>query len=136
MRQRVALLTVTLSLAAAGSALAFDVTPVIYDLSSLGTDLSSPTAQAPPEARVPMTSLPLTTPSLGSDSNSGEILNSENGLELSQPNRRPRVDPNAGAPRGGNTQPDPTPNPEPGTMLLLGSALVSGARYARRRRRA
>jgi hypothetical protein len=127
----------TLSLAAAGSALAFDVTPVIYDLSSLGTELSSPASHmAPPEATIPLSTLPMTTPSLGSNSNGGDILQSENGLEVSPTNRRPRVDPNAGAPRGGNTQPDPTPNPEPGTMLLLGSALVSGARYARRRRRA
>jgi hypothetical protein len=127
----------TLSLAAAGSALAFDVTPVIYDLSSLGTELSSPTSHmALPQATIPLSSLPMTTPSLGSDPNGGDILQSENGLEVSQTNRRPRVDPNAGAPRGGNDQPDPTPNPEPGTMLLLGSALASGARYARRRRRA
>jgi hypothetical protein len=136
MRRRVALVTMALGCTLAGSALAYDATPVIYDLSALQDTKLQATPAARADRGVPMSSLPLTTPSL--DSGSGvTTLYGESVDEIRRPEKRPRVSPGAGAPRGGNeNDPNPTPNPEPGTMLLLGSALASGARYVRNRRKA
>jgi hypothetical protein len=136
MRHRVALATMALGCVMAGNALAYDVTPVIYDLSTLQEmQPADPAPQA--EHGLAMPTLPVSTPSQEPGSTLGETLYSDGALELRGPNRNPRILPGAGAPRGGNeNDPNPTPNPEPGTMLLLGTALASGARYVRRRRSA
>lgn len=135
MRHRVALATMALSCVAAGSALAFDATPVIYDLSALQeVQATEITPQA--ERNLSLSDLPLATPSVGSGTQGDGGDWTDGDMQLRTPERRPRVQP-GGSPRDPqNEDPNPTPNPEPGTMLLLGSALASGARYMRKRRKA
>lgn len=143
MRQKVAFMTMALVAFAVGSARANDATQVVYDLSALRAP-RAPTQAAPSrtaEYRLPSSSLPLATPSLSSRAGDGETLYNGDDLELRQPNHRGRVGTGVGAPRnpGGTPNGDPNPRqpaptPEPGTMMLLGGALASGARFIRRRR--
>src|SRR5262245_19221498 len=85
MRHRVALVTMALGSALAGSASAYDATPVIFDLSAL----QEPSVQRPIADRadrgVPMAGLPLATPSVDSDDSDVTQLFSENGDELLPP---------------------------------------------------
>jgi hypothetical protein len=126
---------VTLGLLASGSARANDATQVIYDLSELQTHrVAAPTAREADHVGLPTNSLPISTPSLDgrSDGGSGDVSGDD--LELRDNHRHAgrHLGNGVGAPRqGGNT--NATPNPEPGTMLLLGSALATGLRFARRR---
>lgn len=141
MRQKVAFMTMALAAFAVGSARANDATQVVYDLSALRAPQTQ-AAAAPSrtaEYRLPSSSLPLATPSLSSRSGDGQTLYNGDDLELRQPNRHGHVGTGVGSPRnpGGtpNGQPNqPAPTPEPGTMMLLGGALASGARFIRRRR--
>jgi hypothetical protein len=134
MRHRVAFATMAAGCVMAGNALAFDATPVIYDLSAL-QEVQAPQLTTKPEQGLSLTNLPLSTPS--QNSGHGDTWTSDGDLELRQPQRGPRVEPGAGSPpQNQDPEPNPTPNPEPGTMLLLGTALASGARYARQRRKA
>lgn len=141
MRHKVAFMTLALVAFAAGSARANDATQVVYDLSAL----RAPRAHAPAapsrtaDYRIPTSRLPLTTPSLDSRSNDGTLYSGDD-LEVRQPNHHSHVGTGVGSPRNpgnggtdGNPQ-QPAPTPEPGTMMLLGGALASGARFIRRRR--
>jgi hypothetical protein len=139
MRRRVATLSVVLGLAVAGSAQANDATQVLYDLSDLRTQrvAQAPIAHAP-EFGVPSNQLPISTPSLERRGLDAGWTQSGDDLEF-QPRGHlgRRLGQGVQAPRGGNENSNqPTPNPEPGTMLLLGSALASAARFARRRSKA
>jgi hypothetical protein len=131
-------MTMALAVFAAGSARANDATQVIYDLSALRAPKAArPATDQGSRYSVPMSSLPIATP--GSEHRQDEErLDLGNEMELQQPNKRGRLASGVGAPRGGNddTPSQPSPTPEPGTMLLLGSALASGARFVRRRRNA
>jgi hypothetical protein len=132
-------MTMALGVAIAGSARASDATRVIYDLSAL-----EPLRVATPATRNGIApalgtgSLPLSTPSVDSDLDRGGADFSGDDLELRR-NPSPLHGVGAGSPRGGQDDPssgnnDPSPTPEPGSMLLLGGALAAGARrWARRR---
>jgi hypothetical protein len=143
MRHLVATTVMALVLAAAGNALAADATRVIYDLSSLrASPAATSTPRATHEIQLPSSSLPLASPSLGTRGLTEDPMGVGN-LDLA---RRTHgngwIGTAAGAPRGGRgrdlglsgTDPQraPSPNPEPGTMLLLGGALASGIRFLRR----
>jgi hypothetical protein len=128
MRHRVALMTMALGIMAAGSARAHDATQVIYDLSALRT----PQVTAPRPSVIvtlPQTNLPNSTPS--------NLSTEGDALEQWQRPHGSFHGTGVGSPRGGNEPPkDASPTPEPGTLLLLGSALASGARFARKRSKA
>jgi hypothetical protein len=132
----------TLGLVAAGQALALDATRVVYDLSELqGESVSTPSPRGESQTLgLPMGNLPISTPSNGS-TNDG-FLQSGDDLEiLGRRGNSGRSGQGVNAPRGGGSggntdrepQNDPTPNPEPGTLILVGSALAAGARRMRRR---
>jgi hypothetical protein len=131
-------MTMALGLATAGQALALDATRVVYDLSELqGQSVAtpSPRSEAQPMG-VPMGSLPISTPSLGS--RDGFIESGDDLEVLGRHGNTGRSGHGVQAPRGGGSggnqnQNDPTPNPEPGTLILVGSALAAGARRMRRR---
>ena len=135
-------MTMALVAFAVGSARANDATQVVYDLSALRAPRvlvqAAPSRTA--EYRMPSSNLPLATPSLSSLSSDGQTLYSdysEGDLEVRRPNHRGHVGTGVGSPRNPNGGPDPrqpAPTPEPGTMMLLGGALASGARFIRRRR--
>jgi hypothetical protein len=131
MRHRVALLTMALGVMAAGSARAHDATQVIYDLTAhRSLQSSAPKASPSHDVTLPTTSLPISTPSLsGPDAGQGDI----DVQQIQRPHGGLAAN-GVGSPRGGkDPQGTPNPTPEPGTMLLLGGALASGARYLRRR---
>ena len=139
MRHKVAFMTMALVAFAVGSARANDATQVVYDLSALRppTDQTQAAASRTADYRMPSTNLPLATPSLNSRSGEGEPDYSGSDLEESHPNHHGHVGTGVGSPRNPNGGPDPrqpAPTPEPGTMMLLGGALASGARFIRRRR--
>lgn len=141
MRHLVATTAMALVLAAAGNALAADATRVIYDLSSLRASPAVTSAsRVQHEIQLPSTSLPLASPSHGVRG-SAEDQPGLGDLDVARRSRGSWVGTTAGAPRGGGrdlgqsqTDPQraPSPNPEPGTMLLLGGALASGIRFLRR----
>lgn len=142
MRHKVAFLTMALVAFAAGSARANDATQLVYDLSALRAPrvLAPAAASRSADYRMPTSSLPLATPSL-TRTNEGQTVYDGTELELRRPNHNGHVGTGVGSPRnpgnGGNGVPDPrqpAPTPEPGTMMLLGGALASGARFIRRRR--
>ena len=139
MRHKVAFMTMALVAFAVGSARANDATQVVYDLSALRAPRvlvqTAPSRTA--EYRMPSSNLPLATPSVSSRSSEGQTLYSGDDLEVRRPNHRGHVGTGVGSPRNPNGGPDPrqpAPTPEPGTMMLLGGALASGARFIRRRR--
>ncbi len=137
MRHRVALMTMALGLVAAASAQANDASQLIYDLSAMKNQPVAHATSAPKakDHNFHVTSLPFTTPSLNVRPGDSGAPYSGDALELREPNHHAHVANGVGAPRGGDTQPNqPTPNPEPGTLMLLGGALASGARFVRRRR--
>jgi len=142
MRHLVATTAMALVLAAAGNALAADATRVIYDLSTLRASPAVTSAsRATREIQLPSASLPLTSPALASRGLS-EDQPGLGDLDVARRSHGTWVGATAGAPRGGRngdqgqgqTDPQraPSPNPEPGTMLLLGGALASGIRFLRR----
>jgi len=135
MRQKFAFMAVALGLLAAGSAQAEDATQVIYDLSVAHTPrtLAPATASGSATYRTPQSSLPITSPSMDARGADGQTLYSGDELEVRAPSHNGRVGSSAGAPRGNGGGPGNTPNPEPGTMLLLGSALGAGVKFLRRR---
>ena len=137
MRRLLASMSVAVAVSAAGAASAHDATKVIFDLS----ELQRHTIQAPAPSVNSHTMLPMGSLPIGSPRESGrlgdvpKISESEDGLEISPKH--------GGAPSGGRIGGSPgggkgggpasSPNPEPGTMLLLGSGLAAGARFLRRR---
>jgi len=141
MRHRVAAITMALGVTIAGNALAADATRVIYDLTALRASPAATSALgAQREGPAPTMSLPISTPSLG-ERGSWEDGTGVGDLESA---RRPHgswTGTTAGLPRhgrqtpSGQTQPgrDPSPTPEPGSLLLLAGALATGMRYRRRR---
>lgn len=139
MRQHVAFLTMALVAFAAGSARANDATQLVYDLSALRAPrvLAPAAASRSADYRLPTSSLPLATPSLNRTIEGGTDYSGDD-LEVRRPNHNGHVGTGVGSPRNpGNGNPDPrqpAPTPEPGTMMLLGGALASGARFIRRRR--
>lgn len=135
MRHRVALMTMALGIMAAGSARAHDATQVIYDLSALRTNqVAAPRPSV--IVTLPQTNLPISTPSnLGTDG----LTTEGDALEQWQRPHGSYHGNGVSSPRGGdqgNGGNDPSPTPEPGTLLLLGSAIASGARFARKRSKA
>jgi hypothetical protein len=129
----------------AGNALAADATRVIYDLSSLRASPAATTAPgAQIEVQLPSHSLPIASPSLhvrGASEeawDSGYFANPKRthgwwrGRSSGQPAPGRGLLPGQTAP-GGDPSRDPSPTPEPGSMLLLGGALASGIRFMRRR---
>ena len=147
MRRQVALLSMTLGLVAAGPALALDATRVVYDLSELqGDSVSTPSPRGESQSLgLPMGNLPISTPSHGS-TNDGFLQEGDDLEILGRRGGSGRTGHGVNAPRGGRSgdhghgndngrdhQNDPTPNPEPGTLILVGSALAAGARRMRRR---
>jgi hypothetical protein len=148
MRRAVAITTVALALAAAGSARAGDATRVIYDLSAVRAPNAVPRAeQGSPQVAVPMHSLPISMPSARDHRREGELGYEHSGHNLElldrSSRRTGRGQPwRAPGPRGqlqeqppgtDNPLPPATANPEPGTMLLLGTGLAAGARFLRRK---
>jgi len=141
MRRQVALFSLTLGLVTAGNVCALDATRVVYDLTELqGQPVSAPSHRGETQSLgLPSGSLPISTPSLGS--NDG-FLESDTDLEIvgRHPNSG-RTGHGVNAPRGGGSggsggnenSNNPTPNPEPGSLVLLGGALAAGARRLRRR---
>jgi hypothetical protein len=135
MRHRVALMWMALGLVLAGSAAAHDATQVVYDLSTLRTPQVTQTAhRAPSNIALPADPTPLATPSLQRNPGNEPLLDDSN-REVMDPKRTRHAGVGAGSPRGGNDNPptNPSPTPEPGTLMLLGGALASGARFFRRR---
>jgi len=139
MRRQVALLSMALGLVTAGQACALDATRVVYDLTELqGQSVSTPSPRGESESiGLPMGSLPISTPSLGSDDG---FLESDTDLEIVGRHRNTgRTGQGVNAPRGGGSggsgsgsnQNNATPNPEPGSIVLLGTALAAGARRLR-----
>jgi hypothetical protein len=133
MRRRVALLTMAMGVVVAGNARAHDATQVIYDLSSI-----QPTRVA---ASAPRSQHEVALPSVGSPISSPSFEPGEPQLGDLELRRQPGPglgSVSVGSPRQGGQdtggQNDPSPTPEPGSMLLLGGALAAGARrWARRR---
>jgi hypothetical protein len=135
MRLRVAITWTILGTLAAGGAWARDATQVVYDLSTLRSpQATAPTAQASKDLDTPASPILLPLPSQLPGSG-GDVGISDGNLEERPINHRPNRSIGSGSPRGGQDPPsdNPSPTPEPGTLLLLGGALASGARFFRRR---
>jgi hypothetical protein len=135
---RLTLVSMTVVLMLAGTAFANDGTQLIYDLTELGD-------------RTPMSTSPELfeghgVPSSGTSPRALHPGHSDLSIDWSAGDfelklKRPRPQPRAGS-TVNNTLPtdnDPpyeaTPNPEPGTLLLMGSGLAAGARFLRRRKK-
>jgi hypothetical protein len=125
-----------LALGVAGVSSAHDGTKVIYDLSELGTRDLEPISEAAVDHE-------MGTPQGSALPRSGSpdfwIEWSGGNFELVRRHRGGATpnNPTAYAPprNGGTINPaTATPNPEPGTLVLLGSGLAAGARFVRRRK--
>jgi len=142
MRQKFVITTMALAALAAGSARANDATQVIYDMSALQaparTVAANPAGSG--DVQVPFAVLPVATPSVSNRNGDAGTIYDDSSLEVLPPTRGRSHGTDAGGQRGEIPRQDPptqpSPTPEPGTMLLLGGALASGARFVRRRRSA
>jgi len=143
MRRLLASMSMALAVSAAGAASAHDATRVIYDLSSL--QRHPVVARAPSGSsnfKLPTGNLPLMTPSAPANrGDASPILTGGDDLEVLNPKHGggpigSRIVTSPGGGKGsGSDRSSSLPNPEPGTMLLLGSGVLAGARYLRRRSR-
>lgn len=133
MSRLIGTLSVALVLFVAGTASADDGTKVIYDLSGLGqTDLRPISDSAVSETSRPQPS----SVRSGADPAEFQIQWSAGDLELVR--RGHSHAPNNGTklyspPKRSHNPPVAAPNPEPGTLVLLGSGLAAGAGFMRRR---
>jgi len=131
-------LTMILALCVAGMACAHDGTKIIYDLSELGARDLEPISQAAVdhEMGTPQGSaLPRPgSPDFQVEWSAGNLELVRHGRGGTTPNNPTAYTP----PRNGGTinPAATTPNPEPGTLVLLGSGLAVGARFVRRRKAA
>jgi hypothetical protein len=135
MRHRVALMWMALGIVVAGSAWAHDATQVVYDLSTLRTpQVAAPAPHASRNFALPADPAAMATPSLKRNPANEPLLDDGN-REVLDPVHSGHAGVGAGSPRGGKDNPptNPSPTPEPGTLMLLGGALASGARFFRRR---
>ena len=134
MRRLLASMSMVLAVSA-GAASAHDSTKIIYDLSELQHHKIVAPAPSKNTANysLPMGSLPVGAPS-GEGSVGGDrlIRESDEGMEIGKRHGGVSV-PGVGRTPGKGGSGTSTPNPEPGTMLLLGSGLAAGARFLRRR---
>jgi len=134
---RLTLVAMALVLSMAGSALANDGTKLIYDLTELGhkTPVSRSSEMFEGHGMPDMGATPRTSPTGPS-----ELSIDWTGGSFELSHRRGRPQPRTGS-TAQNTLPsnndrpyDATPNPEPGTLLLMGSGVAAGARFLRRRK--
>jgi hypothetical protein len=135
---RLTLVSMTVVLMLAGSAFANDGTQLIYDLTELGhkTPVSTGSelfeGHGTPEPGTPPRAWRSRHSDLSIEWSAGD-------LELKHRRNRSRPQPGStvhnSLPPDDNDQPfEATPNPEPGTLLLMGSGVAAGARFLRRRK--
>ena len=135
MRRLLASMSMVLAVSA-GAASAHDSTKIIYDLSELQHHKIVAPAPSKNTANysLPMGSLPVGAPSGEGSVRGSERLIQEGDGNMEIGKRHGAVSlPGVGRTPGKGGNGRNTPNPEPGTMLLLGSGLAAGARFLRRR---
>jgi hypothetical protein len=137
MRLRVVFLSMALGVMVAGNARAYDATGVIYDLSTLGTETASKPSDKGSNDRAGEGVLtPNGRRDWGHERGRGHGRDHERGRGHGRDHERGRGDwrdRDGGVDPGNERQTDPSPTPEPGTMLLLGGALAAGMRRFRKR---
>jgi hypothetical protein len=135
MRRLLASMSMVLAVSAAGAASAHDATKVIFDLSELQQHkiVAATPSKNTTNYSLPMGSLPVGAPSGENGFRNGErsIDESDGAMEIGKHGRGTGM-PGVGRTPGKGTGRQ-TPNPEPGTMLLLGTGIVAGTRFLRRK---
>ncbi|MFQ5599401.1 MAG: PEP-CTERM sorting domain-containing protein [Candidatus Krumholzibacteriia bacterium] len=135
MRRLVGFIAMALVVTAAGMASAHDGTKVIYDLAEIGQEVLSGGGAGASESG--QGSTPLATPprsSNGARATDLEIVWTEGDFEVQYTRGRSSGANGSGPTYSPSGSGSVTSNPEPGTLILMGSGLVAGARIVRRRK--
>jgi hypothetical protein len=136
MRLRVVLLSMALGVVVTGNARAYDGTGVIYDLSTLSTQSASkPDDKGPTEREGVGVTTPHDRRDWGHERGRGHGRDHERGRGHWRDHERGhgRDRDGGGDPGNEEREGNPSPTPEPGTMLLLGVGVAAGVRRFRKR---